>query len=191
MNRPVNESNYINIAFDSSKTKKTSFKENSKFVDMLKEERKKIAKYNKINPLYLVYNDKTLQEIVSQKPVSMKELKEIKGFNKENVKLFGPYLINRIRVFLQLEEINEKPMIDVVELTNYLKNERKKIAKFNKIDKLYNVFNNATLEEIVEKLPLSMDELLEIKGIGPSKAELWGEYLLKQLSSYINDESDK
>ena len=189
LNRNVNVSNYSNIAFDSSKTKKTSFKENSKFVDMLKDERKKIASYNKISPLYLVYNDKTLQEIVSHKPVTIKELKTIKGFKKQNVKVFGPYLIGKIREFLQLEKLNETPEVNVVELTAYLKNERKKIAKYNKIDKLYNVFNNATLDEIVEKLPKNINELKEIKGIGPAKADLWGEYLLKQIATFLSSDS--
>ena len=72
------------------------------------------------------------------------------------------------------------------EFTLFLKETRKKIASYNKIDKLYNVFNNNTLDEIVEKTPKTTEELLEINGIGPAKTELWGSYLLKEIEKFLD-----
>ena len=48
---------------------------------------------------------------------------------------------------------------------------------YNKIDKLYNVFNNKTLEQIVEKVPKTENELLEVetnssKELKDSKSQL-------------------
>jgi superfamily II DNA helicase RecQ len=188
LNRNKNDANYSNIAFNSSKEKKTSFKENSKFVDMLKKERMNISKYNKISPVYLVYNDKTIEDIVLKKPTTINELLEVKGFDQKKTSIFGSYLINKIRVFLKLTPITasiDEPVINKEELAVFLKETRKKIAKYNKIDKLYNVFNNKTLEEIVEKIPKTKNELLEIKGIGPVKTELWGKYLIGEICKYL------
>ncbi|WBL16855.1 HRDC domain-containing protein [Sutcliffiella sp. NC1] len=42
----------------------------------------------------------------------------------------------------------------------------------------YHVFTNKTLDEILEKLPTTMDELLNIHGIGAQKAELYGQDIL-------------
>ncbi|MCD4826392.1 MAG: HRDC domain-containing protein [Acholeplasmataceae bacterium] len=189
LGRDVNQSNYSNIAFESSKKKKESFKENSKFVDMLKLERKNIAKYNKISPIYLVYNDRTIKDIIIKKPTTLEELKKIKGFTEDNVKLFGPYLIHKIREFLEVESNSEKinPIIEInkEEFVKFLKETRKKIATYNKIDKLYNVFNNKTLEEIVDKVPKTEDELMNISGIGKVKTDLWGKYLLTDIEKFI------
>lgn len=193
LNRDVNQSNYSNIAFETSKKKKGSFKETSKFVDMLKKERMNIAKYNKISPVYLVFNDKTIKDIVYKKPITLESLLEVNGFTQEKVDLFGKYLINKIRIFWNLEPLNkrkkeeDKHNVNKEEFTLFLKELRKKIASYNKIDKLYNVFNNKTLDEIVEKLPKTKEELLQIKGIGSVKMDLWGEYFLGEINKFYNN----
>ena len=190
LGREVTKSNYKNIAFESSKKKKQSFKENTKFVDMLKEERKRIAQYNNISPLYLVYNDKSIKDIILKKPITLEQLLEVHGFDQKKVDLFGLYLVNRIRASLELEPIKQEPLVKEInkeEFTVFLKEARKKIASYNKIDKLYNVFNNKTLDEIVEKQPKTKDELSAINGIGPAKMELWGDYLLKEIDKYLTD----
>lgn len=190
LGRDINQSNYNNIAFESSKKKNESFKANSKFVDMLKIERKNISKYNKITPVFMVYNDKTIEDIIYKKPITLELLLEVKGFDQKKVDLFGEYLVNRIRSFLQLEPLQTKKEvvkeINKEEFTLLLKEARKKIASYNKIDKLYNVFNNKTLDEIVEKVPKTEEELLGITGIGPVKAELWGKYLIGEINKFLD-----
>lgn len=189
LGRAKNDSNYSNIAFESSKKKKTSFKENTKFVNMLKKERMNISKYNKISPIYLVFNDKTIEEIISKKPITLEKLIEVRGFDQRKVDLFGEYLVNRVRVFLELEPIksqdSEVAKVISDDFTLFLKETRKKIASYNKIDKLYNVFNNKTLEQIVEKVPKTESELLTITGIGPAKTELWGKYLIGEIKKFL------
>lgn len=189
LERGVNQSNYSNIAFETGKNKNESFKENTKFVDMLKKERMNISKYNKISPVYLVYNDKTIEDIIVKKPISIDKLLEVKGFDQAKVELFGEYLVNRIRIFLNIDTINSQALevkqINKEDLALFLKETRKKIASFNKIEKLYNVFNNITLDEIVEKLPRTNEELLQISGMNAAKIEIWGTYLLKEMNKYL------
>src|SRR5690606_26806330 len=94
LKREVTDSNYTNIAYDTSKKKKGSFKENTECREMIKKERVNIANYNKISPVFLVYTDKTIENIVLKNPTTLAELETIKGFNNKNIKLFGSYLIN-------------------------------------------------------------------------------------------------
>lgn len=187
LKREMNPANYSNIAFETSK-KKGSFKEDTKFVDMLKKERMNISKFNNITPVYMVYNDKTLEDIIFKKPTTTKELLTVKGFDQKKVDVFGEYLVKRIRQFLGLSEstaVSKKEEADIEGLTLHLKEVRKKIGSYNKIDKLYNVFNNKTLEEIVKEKPLTKEELLKITGIGEVKYELWGEYLIKEIKNFL------
>lgn len=190
LDRGINQSNYNNIAFETSKNKKGSFKENTKLVSMLKAERMNIAKYNNISPVYLVYNDKTIEDIIYKKPLNLEQLLAVKGFDQKKVELFGEYLVNRIRIFIGLEPLSKtKPeavAINKEEFALFLKETRKKIASYNKIDKLYNVFNNNTLDEIVDKIPKTTEDLLEVTGIGPAKVELWGRYLIKEIERFID-----
>jgi superfamily II DNA helicase RecQ len=77
-------------------------------------------------------------------------------------------------------------VIDKEEFTKFLKETRKKIASYNNVDKLYNVFNNKTLDELVEKQPTKEEELLTITGIGPVKTKLWGTYLVREISKFLD-----
>jgi len=165
------------------KKNKESFKVNTKFVDMLKIERKNISKSNKIFPLYLVYNDRTLEDIIEKKPVTKESLLSIKGMNKEKYNKFGIYLLNKIREFLGHEIINAPKKEDTVFQT-FLKEIRRIIGEYNKISPIYNVFNNKTLDDIISKEPETKEELLAVYGIGERNYNIWGDYLLKELIKY-------
>ena len=47
----------------------------------------------------------------------------------------------------------------------------------------YIVFNNRTLAAIAAQHPTSHDELLEVSGIGPAKAERYGDEILDLINS--------
>lgn len=184
LERDITDSNYKNIAFDTSKKKKGSFKENTEFVEMLKKERINIATYNKISPLYLVYTDKTIEDIALKMPASLEELALIKGFNSKKIDLFGKYLINKIKPFINMTTINDEKPIDVDNFEVYLKELRKKIASFNNIKQIYFVFDNNTLSEILQKRPKTIEELSKISGIGPKKIEIWGNFFIEKLNDF-------
>jgi superfamily II DNA helicase RecQ len=190
LKRNVKPSNYSSIAFESSKKKKESFKTNSKFVDMLKIERKNISKFNKITPIFMVYNDKTLKDLINKKPTKLEELLQVKGFNKKKVDVFGFYLVNKIREFMNLDKLEKKSgkvkkEINKEEFIVFLKVTRKKIFSYNKIDKIYNVFNNKTMDEIAELCPTNTAELLKVNGISSVKVKLWGNYLISEINNYL------
>ena len=58
-------------------------------------------------PIYMVLPQKTMYDLVEQLPVTMKELKEIKGFGKKKVQKYGEEIIGIIRNYLQVNHLNK------------------------------------------------------------------------------------
>jgi ATP-dependent DNA helicase PIF1 len=53
----------------------------------------------------------------------------------------------------------------------------------------YTVFTNAALDGIYATLPITTEELLQVKGIGPKKVELFGEDILAIVRPYLDGSS--
>lgn len=51
----------------------------------------------------------------------------------------------------------------------------------------YNVFSDATLREMVEKKPLSLDELLNISGVVERKAARYGTTFLRIIEDAVEN----
>lgn len=64
-----------------------------------------------------------------------------------------------------------------------LKEYRLKQAKLEEM-KPYLIFYNSTLDEIIEKMPVSVDDLLNVKGFGKVKGEKYGPAIVEIVSSY-------
>ncbi len=58
-------------------------------------------------PIYMVLPQKTMYDLVELLPVTMKELKGIKGFGKKKVQKYGPELIGIIRNYLQVNHLDK------------------------------------------------------------------------------------
>jgi len=48
----------------------------------------------------------------------------------------------------------------------------------------YTIFTNAALDEIYARLPTTLEELLQVKGIGPKKCDMFGTDILNIVSQY-------
>jgi ATP-dependent DNA helicase RecQ len=79
----------------------------------------------------------------------------------------------RVLLLIKEEETALNP-----ELYNILKVWRKERANRDSI-KPYIIFSDATLIEIVNKLPKTREELFDIRGVGEKKVERYGEEVLK------------
>lgn len=66
--------------------------------NLLIEERPKIAKYNKLKEED-VYTNKVATHLAKMRPKTKKDLNEVYGFKKENINIFGDYLLNVIKRF--------------------------------------------------------------------------------------------
>ena len=66
-----------------------------------------------------------------------------------------------------------------------LKALRRELADKNNVP-AYIIFSDATLIDMCKKLPVTVDELLEVSGVGKVKLELYGDRFLKLLKSHCN-----
>lgn len=168
-----------NIRFRKIKTKvvkpSETKVENSKNDDMFEELRTlrlEIAKKHKINPVYLVYNNATLEDLIDKKPKTVEELKKVKGFTDNNIETFG----NEVIIFFK-SKINS-----IDELRKELIDTRRKIASFNKLKNEFAAFNDVSLQELIKLMPVTKEELIKVKGMDKKKVELFGEYLVKTIA---------
>jgi hypothetical protein len=58
-------------------------------------------------PIYMVLPQKTMYDLVSFLPVTMKELKEIKGFGKKKIQKYGEEIIGIIRNYIQVNHLDK------------------------------------------------------------------------------------
>ena len=67
-----------------------------------------------------------------------------------------------------------------------LRAQRAELAKRESVP-AYVIFSNATLTDMAEKAPRSMEELLEVSGVGDKKAARYGKAFLQAIEEYKND----
>ena len=79
----------------------------------------------------------------------------------------------------ELSEFDQK-------LLNALYAQRKRLAGKQNIP-AFMVFSDATLREMVEKKPLSLDELLNISGVGEKKAARYGTTFLRIIEDAVEN----
>ena len=71
-------------------------------------------------------------------------------------------------------------------LLNALYAQRKRLAGKQNVP-AFMVFSDATLREMVEKKPLSLDELLNISGVGEKKAARYGTTFLRIIEDAVEN----
>lgn len=71
---------------------------------------------------------------------------------------------------------------DIENIRKQLKKFRLEISKINGIPPYY-VFNDSTLEEILEKMPKCNEDLIKVRGFGKVKVEKYGENIIEIVNS--------
>ena len=132
----------------------------------------KLAKKHDSFPVYLIYNNETIDELVEKKPKTLDELKSIKGFSDKKIELIGEDVINLLNTNVEINPEIKKELIVI----------RRKIYQFNKLKNQFSPFNDSTLYELAVKLPTSLIELSEIHGMNEEKIKLFGSYLISQIA---------
>lgn len=169
------------IRFRALKNKSKTTSKNSKEIEKnsskpelyetLRKFRLNIANKYKIKPIYMVYNNATLEDLMIKKPKTLEELKNVKGFVESNITLFGEEII---AFFINKSDKNNK-------MIKHFENLRKKITSYNKLETEHEVYTDETLLELVEKKPTTINELRKIKGFDETKIELFGNYLIGEI----------
>lgn len=116
-----------------------------------------------------------INEMLTQRYVSLKEgTYSMLKLNNKSMDI----LLGKAEMYLLVKE-EEKPIDE--ELFHKLKLWRKSKAIKENI-KPYIIFSDSSLISIVNQLPKSIEELLEVRGVGEKKVEKYGDEILKLLS---------
>lgn len=117
-----------------------------------------------------------INEMLTQGYVSLKEgTYSMLKLNNKSMDI----LLGKADMYLLVKE-DEKPIDE--ELFHKLKLWRKSKAIKENI-KPYIIFSNSSLISIVNRLPKSIEELLQVRGVGEKKVEKYGDEILKLLSN--------
>ena len=131
-----------------------------------------LAKKYHIYPVYYVYNNKTIEELIEYLPLDKDELLDIYGINENKIERFGQEILSVILEYCKKqyeEEINKLVTI------------RERIKNYNNLESLEETFDDLTLIKLAVEKPSSLDELLDIEGFPEENIEIFGEYLIKQI----------
>ncbi len=137
----------------------------------LKQYRYNKAKEEKIQP-YMIFSNEVLKQIIQNNPKSKEELLNIKGIGKVKVDKYGDEILEVI----SRNDPKEKLHLALTEY-RYNKSKEEEIQA-------YMVFTNDVLNQIVEKGPKNVDELIIIKGLGKVKIDKYGNDILEIVKKY-------
>lgn len=133
-----------------------------------------IAKKHNLFPVYNVFTNKVAEELILKKPMTVDELKTIKGIGEKKIQLFGEELVSMINDSFSVQGNNQKDEI----LYQVLLKERIKIAKFNKLEE-NDVYSDKVIQYLVKMKPSNKEELSKIYGFRKENIDIFGEYLIK------------
>ncbi|GGD09932.1 HRDC domain-containing protein [Pontibacillus salipaludis] len=133
---------------------------------------------------YHIFTNKILDSLLERKPLTKDQLLEIEGIGPKKVEEFGEDLLAIIKNNHTDDHEAKKPDPKIQSqklsregIKTALTDFRTKRSKELNVKPFY-IFTNNTLESILNKNPQTINELLEIEGIGPKKAEDYGQEIL-------------
>jgi ATP-dependent DNA helicase RecQ len=143
-----------------------------KLFELLKAERKKVAKSKNLPP-YIIFQDPSLEEMATVYPTTKEELAQINGVGMGKVAKFGTPFLKVISAYVEENEI--ETAAEVVVKSSGVRS-KVKISIIQQIDR------KVDLDEIAENLNFSMGELLhEIEQIIYSGTKLNIDYYIHRI----------
>jgi len=155
-------------------------------------------------PAYVVFPDRTIDELVARRPATAAELEAIHGLGPSRLARFGEELLGVVAALpagaagaetapspeSERRSGNHKPAIGstaapanggpgvYAALTAW----RRGRAQADEVPP-FHVFGNRVLAAIAEAKPASPDELLAVPGVGPAKLDRYGEEVLEVVAT--------
>jgi len=172
--RPVKQKPNVKIIKEDKEKEDKPLDDNNNLVKSLKKLRIDLSKEHKLYPIFLVYNNSTLEDIVRVLPATLEELAQIKGLGPKKVELFGKDVLTLI------DEYKKELVLPELELK--IKSIRTRIMKFNNITNEAEVFTDAAIISLLKTKPKTLNELLAISGVAANGINIFGEYLIKKIN---------
>lgn len=151
----------------------------SDLVKQFKSLRFKLSKTHKMYPLYTVYTNAMIDDIIKLNPKTKEALNDIKGFGPTKINLFGDDIIELLKESNQQPETNVSDKDQV--LYDKLIAERPRIASFNKIP-IESVYTDQVARNLAKMKPKNLEHLEKIFGFDKKNIPIFGEYLISFIS---------
>ncbi len=130
---------------------------------MLKDLRKKVAKKAGLPP-FVIFQDPSLEDMATQYPITMDEMKNISGVGSGKAAKFGKEFIDLIRRYVEEKEIDRPQDMVVKSVVN---------KSGNKVFIIQSIDRKMEFEDIADTKGMTMDELLtEVEAIVNSGTKL-------------------
>ena len=143
--------NYDDQSMDyESSSGKTAVLDNV-LMNMLKDLRRRIAKEKNVPP-FVVFQDPSLEDMATQYPVSMEDMKNIQGVSQGKASRYARPFVEMIKSYVEENEIDRPTEIVVKQVAN---KSRVKVNIIQSIDR------KIPLSDIASSNNLSMEELME------------------------------
>ncbi|TYS67695.1 helicase [Sutcliffiella horikoshii] len=142
--------------------------ENNDLKMLLTDYRTRKAKESGVKP-YNIFNNRTLDILLEKMPQTLEQLLEVEGIGQKKAEDYGDKILH----ILQGKNAESSPDVPK-DFRSLLIEYRKTRARELNVPPYY-IYTNKTMEAILEQKPKSLQALLKIEGIGPKKAEEFGE----------------
>lgn len=157
---------------------------NKNHIELMRTLRMELSKKHKLFPVYNVYNNETMYQIIENKPLNLEDLSKIKGFNEKKINTIGFDVINFVKENL-LEKNTSSLDVDK-ELLNLLLTERPKIAKFNNLSEK-DVYDDRVAGYLVKMKPRNKETLARVYEFRKENIDIFGDYLIRVISKFLDD----
>lgn len=144
----------------------------TQLLQLLKDQRKKIAKLKNVPP-FVVFQDPSLEEMCTHYPITIEELRQISGVGSGKAMKFGSPFIELIKKYVEDNDI-ERP-IDLIIKTQANKSQMK-------VSIIQNIDRQIGLEDIADSKGITYEEILkEVESIVNSGTKLNLNYFIDEV----------
>lgn len=143
-------------------------------------------------PPYVIFHDSTLAAMAVARPTSREEFLALPGVGEQKLSNYGDIFLKEIAASAidersgSVRHSNERSPSSAKEeadLFEALRKLRMRIAKEEHLP-AYMIFHDKTLREIAKKRPQTIDELMEVPGVGKVKAAKYGEFIIDEIKKH-------
>ena len=125
-------------------------------------------------PPYVIFHDSTLAAMAVARPTSREEFLALPGVGEQKLSNYGDIFLKEIAA----------SAIDERSGSVRHSNERSPSSAKEEHLPAYMIFHDKTLREIAKKRPQTIDELMEVPGVGKVKAAKYGEFIIDEIKKH-------
>jgi ATP-dependent DNA helicase UvrD/PcrA len=142
-------------------------------------------------PAYVVFPDRTIEEIVERRPQTPAELAAIHGLGPSRLARYGAELLAAVGAALARDGDSapapsaprpSQPPVPDGQLYRTLATWRRGRAERDEVPP-FHVFHNRVLDAIATAQPRTLDELAAVPGVGPAKLDRYGGEVLEVIAT--------